>query len=104
VQLGSACVGQTVDDQKVFRSMLMGLPESFSSVRDIALFQSIVDVDRVVAQSKVAAARMSQNIGEEATAFTADDKKKLDKRRNKQITCFRCCRPGHIKIDCPLGQ
>jgi transposase InsO family protein len=100
IQLELASVGQKVDDQRLIRRVLMGLPKAYSGVRDIVLFQNNIDVDRVVAQLKVAEESMGRKTEEESTALAAAEKKK-GKHQKKKIICFKCGKPGHMKRNCP---
>ena len=98
MQLELASVGQPLDNQKLIRRVLMGLPKEYSVIKNILLFQETVDIDRAVAQLKVAEESMGMKTQEEATALSVDKGKQ---KHRKQIKCFKCGKLGHIKRNCP---
>ena len=91
MQLELASVGQALDNQMFIRRILMGLPKEFSVIKNILLFQETVDIDRAVAQLKVAQEEsMGHKTREGATTLSTDKGKQKHRRQSKR---FKCSKP-----------
>jgi hypothetical protein len=99
IRLELAAAGESVNDDRVIRAILRGLPDEFTNVKEFLLYQTGLTIGKVMTHLKVAEERVGSN-SREAIALKSVVTKGRPRNMSK-IECFNCGEKGHMKRECP---
>ena len=103
-------IGAKVDNEGIILALTMGLPDQYNNLIITLNSSTQLEIDTVITRLLNEEIRQealpgdgpgSQGSSQREVAFVASTR---DRSAKSHITCFRCGRKGHYRLECPQAE